>query len=385
MDPKLFEYATKAETKYLKAVEEAGTMRGASRKLLCAFSTVQDAIERVKRKAAVAGYAPEHDLTHPVPAPYMVKGTSTLYNEEGKVSAQWVKTKLDDAKVQEALQEWVEWLVRDAKGIVKATPTPKHSNADLLTAYVMGDPHFGMYAWAAESGEDFDADIAEKITKAAIDRLVASSPPSDIGLIVELGDFFHADSSANTTPRNNNALDVDTRWARVMQIGLRAMKYVIQRTLDKHAKVVVWIEPGNHDPHSSFALALALSETFSNEPRVLVDLTPAMHRYLRFGNVLIGSTHGDTTPMRTLPGVMAADKPEDWGQTRYRYWYCGHIHHTESKEFPGVSVEYFRTLAPLDAWSASKGFRSGRDMAAIVHHREYGEIERHRCDVAMLT
>jgi len=30
------------------------------------------------------------------------------------------------------------------------------------------------------------------------------------------------------------------------------------------------------------------------------------------------------------------------------------------------------------------GYRAGRDMRCIVHHKQYGEIERHRCDVAMI-
>jgi hypothetical protein len=47
-------------------------------------------------------------------------------------------------------------------------------------------------------------------------------------------------------------------------------------------------------------------------------------------------------------------------------------------------VESFRTLAPADAWSAGMGYRAGRDMFCIVHHRQYGEVERHRCDISML-
>jgi hypothetical protein len=51
----------------------------------------------------------------------------------------------------------------------------------------------------------------------------------------------------------------------------------------------------------------------------------------------------------------------------------------------GVLIEWFRTLAPRDAWATGAGYRSGRDMYAVIHHKEYGEVERHRCDIAMLT
>jgi hypothetical protein len=55
------------------------------------------------------------------------------------------------------------------------------------------------------------------------------------------------------------------------------------------------------------------------------------------------------------------------------------------KEYRGGVVEYFRTLAARDAWHAGQGYRAGRDMRLIVMHKDYGEVERHRCDVAMLA
>jgi hypothetical protein len=77
--------------------------------------------------------------------------------------------------------------------------------------------------------------------------------------------------------------------------------------------------------------------------------------------------------------------PQDWGASTHRYWYVGHVHHKDVKEYPGCIVEYVRTLAARDAWHQGQGYRAGRDMQLIVHHREHGEIERHRCDVGMLT
>ncbi|HEY2931178.1 MAG TPA: oxidoreductase, partial [Acidobacteriota bacterium] len=343
VDEKLKEYATLAQQRAIDAVNQYGSYRRAAKSLGVNYSTVQQAVTAAKNSAARRGYAPKHDLTHEVPSPFVVKGVSTLYDESGALRLQWVKSKLDDAKAEEAIREFVEWLVKDAKGLAPSIPAPKHSVDDLLAVYPMGDPHFGMYAWAAETGDDFDTEIAEKLTCAAIDRLVDSAPPADTALILELGDFFHADDSSNLTPTHGFALDVDTRWAKVMQIGLRAMVYVVKRAAEKHKKVIVRIKRGNHDPHSSFALALALDAYFHGQERIKVDLSPAVHWYYRFGKVLIGSTHGDTTKMKDMPGIMAADRPEDWGQTKFRYWYAGHIHHIEVKEFPGVVVEYFRT------------------------------------------
>ena len=75
---------------------------------------------------------------------------------------------------------------------------------------------------------------------------------------------------------------------------------------------------------------------------------------------------------------MAADRAKDWGETEHRYWLCGHIHHASMKEYPGVQVESFGTLAGNDAYAANGGWRSQRNMQAIVYHCEFGEVARSR-------
>ena len=386
IDPKLKEWATPRQAEYIDAINTHGSARSAAKVLGVAGSRVSRAIKGLARRAALQGYAPEHDMKKVVPSPFVVKGTSTLYDATGAQRLQWVKTKLDDARAEQVIREFVAELTSEARGLapdVKRQPS-RISGKDLLCVYPMGDPHFGMYAWAEEAGEDFNLKIADELTRGAINRLVQSAPPADTAIIIELGDFFHVDDTKNATPANANALDVDTRWARVMQVGLRAMVYTILRALKKHEKVIVRIVRGNHDPHASFALALALDAYFDANKRVHVDLSAAPFWYYRFGKVLLGVTHGDTVAMKDLPGIMACDRPEDWGAALYRYWYQGHIHHEDRKEHPGCVVEAFRTLAARDAWHTEKGYRAGRDMRLIVHHREFGEIERHRCDVAML-
>ena len=384
LDPNLKQWAPERQKEYIDTVLQAGSLAAAAVKLDVNPSVISRSISAVRKKAAMNGFAPEHDMNKTVPDPFVVRGTSTLYDADVKAKLQWVKTRLDESKAREAIEEWIGWLVSDAKGLAPVVKPPAFTNDDLLTVYPMGDPHFGMYAWKPETGDDFDLDIAERLTYAAIDRLVTSAPASKHALILELGDFFHADDNSAATPKSGNRLDVDTRWARVMQVGLRAMVYVIKRTLEKHELVTVRIVAGNHDPHSSFALALGLDAYFTNETRVTVDLDPNLFWYYRFDKVLIGVAHGDTCKTDKLPALMACDRPEDWGATQFRYYYHGHIHHDSVKELPGCMVESFRTLAAKDAWHTGAGYRSGRDMRCVVHHKKFGEIERHRCDVAML-
>lgn len=367
----------------IKAVETHGSRKKAASALKINRATIDQLYSRLLKKAALKGFSPEHDMTHEVPDGYFVKGVSTYYDENGTVKGQWVKTSADQDRLEEILKDFALHLAEDVKGLAPITPPPKTDRADLLCVYPMGDPHFGMYVWWQDTGDDFDLDIAERLTCRAIDRLIESAPDADTALLLNLGDMFHADNQKNITS-SGHQLDVDGRWAKVQQVGLRSMIYCIKKLLQKHQKLVFRINKGNHDNHSSYALALMIDAYFHNEPRVEVDLSPAISWYYRFGKVLIGSTHGDTIKGRDLVGIMAADRPEDWGLSRHRYWFVGHVHHQDSKEYPGGIVEYFRTLAAKDAWHAGQGYRAGRDMRLIVMHTDHGEVERHRCDIAMI-
>jgi len=200
---------------------------------------------------------------------------------------------------------------------------------------------------------------------------------------VNVGDFFHADNKFGTTTRGTQ-LDTDSRWSHVLRIGVRAMRHCIESALRKHEKVHVINEIGNHDDHTAQVLTLALTMSYENNPRVTFDQSPGFYHYHVFGDVLIGVTHGDKTKPEKLGEIMSVDRQEDWGKTKFRYWYTGHIHNRKVYELPGCMVESFRTLAPKDAWTAGMGYRSGRDMYSIAIHRKFGEVERHRADIIMI-
>ena len=377
-------YATTTQWAYYLDWIESGSQTAVAKKHNINQCVVSQAITTMKRKAARFGYSPENDMTHAAPDTHHVKGTSTLYKSDGSVSLQWVKTDLRKQMIEEDISEAFKSAVEEYRGVGKAVPAPQQTRSEVLTVLPMGDPHIGMYAWSDEAGEAFDADIAERNLTEAVTKLVRLTPASETCIILNLGDFFHADNSSNQTARSSNPLDVDSRWGRVFKIGMQAMIQCIDEARRKHKHVIVKNLIGNHDDHTSQALAHALWAYFNKDKRVTVDTSPAKFWYYQFHNVLIGAGHGDTCKPDQLPGIMAADVPEKWGSTKHRYWYTGHIHSQNVKEYPGVIWESFKTLAAKDAWHASKGYRSGRDMYAIVHHKQYGEIERHRVDVSML-
>lgn len=380
----LIPYVTSIQQKQLLEILSTGlSVAKAATELGVSERHARRMLQRTRANAARQGYAPSHDMTNTVPDGFVVSGVSTYYNDEGKPTGQWVKSRLTEDHKLKILHEAISDAVGDFKGLAKPTKIPKSAADDIVVAIPIGDPHIGLYAWREEAGEDFDLTIARNDLLAAANQVISTAPAAETCLICNLGDFFHADNQSNQTSRSKHQLDVDSRWAKVLQLGCMLMVDVVQLALKKHPKVEVINAIGNHDDHSSVMLAAFLDAYFSNEPRVTIQPTTSKFHYFSFGKTLIGVTHGDTVKHADLGSLMATDKPEEWGATEHRYWYVGHIHHSSKTELRGCTVESFRTLAAKDAWHAAKGYRSGRDLNAIVLHKEFGEIARYRCDIRM--
>lgn len=370
-----------------KCGAEGATRNGTGRGLCRANGTRHTFIIPAEQEAdpvlaARRGWAPEHQMAHPVAPGYAVKGTSTLYGEDGSVRAQWVKTTADQLAQHEAIETALAAMVADMPRVAPRKASGVWST-DLLTAYPIGDPHIGMYSWAAETGEDWDLELARKVHCSAMDALVQAAPATEQAIIVNLGDALHYDSMEAKTPRSGHMLDADGRYAKVIDVAVMTIRQCIESALAKHKFVHVANVRGNHDETGAMWLARLLAIAYEREPRVTVDVTPSVFNYYRWGKVLIGMHHGHSCKPDKLPGVMAADRASDWGECSWRYWWQGHIHHESKKEYPGVSVESFNTLAAKDAYANDGGWRSGRTMQAIVLHREHGEVARSRVNSAM--
>ena len=384
----MLEWATDKQKKFVGLMlADTGTKAAACEAMGLSPKQGRALLESLRKKAARHGYAPERDLTHPVALGFSVAKTSTQYNAKGEVTQQWVKADRDKEAKAQALLEVMSSLAEPMKGKSANPPGPKTALKDLLCVYLMGDPHFGMLSAANVTGTDFNLDIAKSNLIEASDKLVDLAPAAEEALIVNLGDFFHADNPSNMTARSGHHLDVDGFWPDIMKAGLAAMRRVIDRAAEKHKKVTVICEIGNHDDLSAVMLAMCLDAYYDNNPRVVIDTSTDTFHWYRFGKNLIGTTHGNNTKANDLPSIMAHDKQKDWGETRPdgRVWYTGHVHHDTLKEYRGCTVETFRTLAGRDAWHHSKGYRSGRDMKCDVLHREHGRINRHIVGVTQLT
>jgi hypothetical protein len=375
-DLTLRSFATVRQLEYLDAVEQLGSQRAAAAALGVAESTLRTSLKSLRKKVQMR--STEEDTL------VGATSTSTLCDGDGNVKLQWVKRDLKKENLQEAIRAFVEDLAKDIAGKSPDAPAPEITMDELLAVYPFGDPHFGLKTWGEETGDgDWDLEIAAGTHEAAVRHLAQITPPAAHALLLNLGDAIHMNGSSNTTFAGTR-VDADTRYGKVLQETAMSFVRCILTLLEKHQHVTVWCMTGNHDTDSSLALQIALKFYFSNNPRVTVDDGTSLYKYMRFGKVLIGSHHGHGAKAADLPLIMAADRAKDWGETEHRVWHCGHIHHKQVlKDYTGCTVETHRTLARQDAWHAGQGYRSKKDMSVIVYHREFGELQRSRFDVAM--
>lgn len=375
IDEGLKAYATERQSEYIDAVNEYGGFRSAARSLNINHSAIVEAIALLRRRAATSGYAPEQDMVRPVPEPFIVRGVSTYYNAEGKASGQWVKSKIDDSKLQEMMKAVIDGMKDDIPRLT-ALPAPALGNDNLLNCYVITDYHLGMLAWDEEAGENWDLDIAQALVVKWFEQAIAQSPNADTAVFAQLSDFLHFDGMDAVTPASKHLLDVDTRFAKVVRSAIRVLRTVIDMLLAKHQHVHIIMADANHDPVSQIWLREWFSVLYENEPRITVDKSPNPYNAYEFGKTALFFHHGHKRKVSNVSEVFAGQFREMFGRTKHAYAHMGHYHSIDVKENNLMIVEQHRTLAPGDAYSARGGWLSGRDAKVITYSKQFGEVSR---------
>ena len=378
----LLDYAkTDRQREAIKAWQDCGEVVAKAAGVLgVSPSTVRDHIGAVKNFAAQRGYSDNFDARRLVPEGEIVTGRS-IYTTTDDNEKIWLKTKrtITEAERDKALQGFVDGLTKGLPQYKpKAKPKAKKFDPDLLPSIVIGDAHFGMRADARETKEqDYDTKIAAKSHLDAIEYLTSVSTPSEHSLLVNVGDFIHANGSAGTT-FGGTRLDVDTRIEVVLETAAQTFIFAIEKMLSKHKNVSVIMARGNHDSDTAIALALILKFYYAKEPRVTILDPHGFFHTLQFGATLIAVHHGDKVKAPKLAAILPRMLPDQWSSTNYRKWLVGHIHHQNAIETDnGVFVESFGTLAFPDSYHAGHGWSASSVMTQITFHRDGGEALRH--------
>ena len=163
----------------------------------------------------------------------VLKSTSTLYDESGKVKLQWLKSDVPREQFLDAFKSAIEDLTQ-ALPALPAIQAPPAGLDELATIYISNDVHLGLLGYGKESGADYNLEIATTQLRSAYDYLFACSPASKVGIVVDLGDLMEADNQKNTTPKSGNVLSVDSRYPKVLRAAYEALIYAVEKALQKH-------------------------------------------------------------------------------------------------------------------------------------------------------
>ena len=268
-----------------------GSSRRAAKALGVHPSGLDDLVLRVKKRAAKHGWSPEHNFTHPTPPGYFVKNTTIQYGPNGDVVNTWDRVHLEDQERYDAIIHAIEGICEGIKPLRPINP-PRKTNKDLLNLYTLTDYHIGMASHAAETGDDWDLEIAERIVLQAFDDMVEGSCSADICILNQLGDFAHFDSMLPLTPTSGHVLDASARYDAIAELCLRLMVQITERLLRAHKKVVVIAAEGNHDPIGSIWLRKALKFLYLNNPRVEVNDSAIPFYAYQHGEIMLAFHHG---------------------------------------------------------------------------------------------
>lgn len=331
---------------------------------------------QLRRRLAMARDRGISTLAMRPPEGFITKGVSTLYDADGEVKAQWVKDTLSSEHQQAAMEEAVQAMVEPLMGIAKPIKPPKTEGGDYMVGFPLGDAHLGLLSWGEETGLDWDSAIAEKAICSAMDSVIDAAPATDECWLWQLGDFFHIDSDAGTTA-NGTAQDMDTRFRKVIRVGVRTERYLLEKALTKYKTVNLRNVEGNHDRNSFLVLDEAMKAFYHDEPRLIVHDSPKPIFIHRWHSNLFAITHGHKPKPAMIPSNMATDSP-DWSSCSNKYAHHGHFHQKERKVSLELGVEVECHAAPTApcAWTVGMGYRSNREVKAIVYHKDEGEVQR---------
>jgi hypothetical protein len=249
--------------------------------------------------------------------------------------------------------------------------TPKRTEENNLLEISIFDLHIGKLAWCGETYENYDTKIARERFLIAIGNLLHRSSGFEFSRILfPVGnDFFNSDTITNTTT-NGTPQDEDLRWQKTFKIGCKLLVDAIYLLKETGVPVDVVVIPGNHDFERSYYLGEYLDAWFRNDPVINIDNGASPRKFYRFGEVLLGFTHGSEEKEGSLPLIMASDiisKPM-WSETKYHEWHLGHIHRKRNVNYSvtdkkrtlnedlGVTVRYLSSLTGTEEWHHKKGF-----------------------------
>jgi len=287
-----------------------------------------------------------------------------------------VHVKGDKAKTYEEIRDEIVASMQDYAPIY-----PVINRSNIIDGHLLivdpADIHIGKLATAFETGDSYNVEIAINRVMDGVRGIIQKSQGFNIDqiLFVAGNDILHTDSAKRTTT-SGTPQDTDGMF---YENFLSAKKLYIEviELLMQVADIHFVFNPSNHDYQSGFFLADVIQSWFRNSSNITFDCSISHRKYYRYGNNLIGTTHGDGAKPQDLPMLMAVEAKDMWADTTHRYVFSHHLHHKVSKDFIGCVVESLRSPSGTDSWHHRNGYQHAtKAVEGFIHHKEFGQVAR---------
>lgn len=269
----------------------------------------------------------------------------------------------------------------------------------------IADIHFGKLSLTEETGQEYNLDIAAERVRAGVMELAYKANVHGIDRIVFVlgNDALHIDNPFRKTTAGTPQ-DTSGQWWSAYKVAKNCYIAAIEE-LAKFAPVHLVFNPSNHDYQSGWMLADSVSSWFTNHPNVENkdgSLSIAHRKYVQYGDNLLGFTHGDGAKESDLPSLMQYEARLAWGQTKFAYWHCHHLHVKDRKTYGkqnyriekdhigvtvlnsgkerdptnSVYVEIVRSPSSADAWHSRNGYLGSAAVECFLYHETKGQVAR---------
>jgi len=376
---------TERQKEIMSAIATNKTVTEACKNVNCDRRYAYRLMKKLEERAASKGVAPHRDLVHQTAEGFDVKRISTAYKGDEPV-LQWVIQEPEKKDLREKIEAMVDGLRDDLTGFKPPAEPPKIVDTDYCAQYLIGDHHFGMLADSDTKLDDADWDvkIATQVLIDAVNRLSSRVGNAHTGVLVNVGDLFHANSGDNKTTAGT-PVDVDTRIGKTFKLAGRLFQTLIDKMLEIHQEVVVINVRGNHDSDMACHLSSCLELLYDREPRVKVLKNYSKFLHWEWENNLFVYHHGDRVKHEQVLQAVVTNLDEEWSRCKHRYCHMGHIHHQMTKEVGTMIFEHFASLTATDQWHSDSGYGANRSMTAIVYHKKNGEDSRVKITIDALN
>ena len=244
----------------------------------------------------------------------------------------------------------------------------------------IADLHINKHSDISSSGYEYNSNIAVERAIQGTKELITKASGFDIDKILFVigNDVLNTDTISKTTTSGTNQ-DTDLHWFRAFQLAREVYVSCIDTCLSV-ADVDIIHCPSNHDLMSGCFLADSLMSWYRKSKNVTFNVSPLYRQYYQYYSNMIELEHGDKGKMQNIPLIMAQEQPKMWAETKFRYSYRHHWHHSDKtqfksgKDYIGVNVTCLRSPSDPDLWHAEQGYINSVAVESFLHSREKGRV-----------